>query len=117
MIKEIAFVAYSVRDVPEAVAFYRDTLGLRQDGIDSDGWVEFDIGGVSFGIGNGEPLGFIPGKSNCLVLEVDDVAAERTRLLGLGVKVGDFIETPVCFMAFVTDPAGNVLGIHQRKPR
>jgi predicted enzyme related to lactoylglutathione lyase len=117
VIKEIAFLAYSVSDVPRALAFYRDTLGLQPDGLASDGWVEFGVGGVTVGIGNGTPLGFIPGNSSGLMLEVDDVAAERARLLEAGVTVGDFIETPVCFMTFVTDPDGNVLGMHQRKPR
>jgi catechol 2,3-dioxygenase-like lactoylglutathione lyase family enzyme len=29
VVKEIAFFAYSVRDLPAAVKFYRDVLGLR----------------------------------------------------------------------------------------
>ncbi len=79
--------------------------------------MEFDAGGVTFGVGNGEPLGFTPGTSFGLMLEVDDVAAERSRLLERGITVGEFIETPVCFMTFVTDPEGNIVGLHQRKPR
>jgi predicted enzyme related to lactoylglutathione lyase len=51
------------------------------------------------------------------MLEVDDAAAEHARLRERGVNVEDLIETPVCFMAFVYDPEGNKLGIHQRKPR
>lgn len=117
MVKEIAFLAYSVRDVPAATAFYRDVLGLATGDMVSEHWVEFDVGGVAFGIGNGEPLGFIPGKSTGLMLEVDDAAAEHARLRERGANVEDLIETPVCFMAFLYDPEGNKLGIHQRKPR
>ena len=61
MIKEMAFVAYSVRDVPAARAFYRDTMGLTPGDSFGDHWAEFELGNVTFGIGNGEPLGIIPG--------------------------------------------------------
>jgi predicted enzyme related to lactoylglutathione lyase len=71
---------------------------------------------VAFGIGNGEPLGIIPGTSFSATFEVDDVAAERQRLLDLGVPVTEVHDSPVCFSAFVTDPEGNRFGIHERKP-
>jgi predicted enzyme related to lactoylglutathione lyase len=115
MVKEIAFIAYSVRDVPGALAFYRDVIGLTPGAMVSDYWVEFDIGGATFGVGNGEPLGIMPGSSFSLVLEVDDINAEHARLRSHGVTIDDVKETPVCFMAFVTDPEGNKFGLHQRK--
>jgi predicted enzyme related to lactoylglutathione lyase len=115
MVKEMAFVAYSVRDVPAAIAFYRDTIGLKPGETFGDHWAEFDVGGVTFGIGNGEPLGIAPGSSFSTTFEVEDVAAERGRLLDLGVPVTDLHESPVCRFAFVTDPEGNRFGIHQRK--
>ncbi len=115
MVKEMAFVAYSVRDVPKAREFYTGVMGLTVGGLDSEHWVEFDVGGTAFGIGNGEPLGIIPGSSFAATFEVDDVAKERERLLALGVPVTDVHEFPVCFSAFVTDPEGNKFGIHQRK--
>jgi predicted enzyme related to lactoylglutathione lyase len=70
---------------------------------------------VTFGIGNGEPLGIMPGSSFSATFEVDDVIKERERLVALGVPVTDVNETPICWMAFVTDPEGNKFGIHQRK--
>jgi predicted enzyme related to lactoylglutathione lyase len=115
MIKDMAFVAYSVRDVPAAIAFYRDVMGLTPGDSFGDHWAEFNVGGVAFGIGNGEPLGIMPGTSFSATFEVDDVAAERERLLKAGVPVTEIHESPVCFSAFVTDPEGNKFGIHQRK--
>jgi predicted enzyme related to lactoylglutathione lyase len=115
MIKDMAFVAYSVRDVPAAIAFYRDVMGLIPGDSFGDHWAEFNVGGVAFGIGNGEPLGITPGTSFSATFEVDDVAAERERLLKAGVPVTEIHESPVCFSAFVTDPEGNKFGIHQRK--
>ena len=115
MIEGMAFVAYSVRDVPKAVAFYRDTMGLKPGDLFGDHWAEFDVDGVTFGIGNGEPLGITPGTSFSATFAVADVAAERARLLALGIPVTDVNESPVCYSAFVTDPEGNRFGIHQRK--
>ena len=46
---------------------------------------------------------------------MDDITKERQRLVDLGVPVTEVHETPICFVAFVTDPEGNKFGIHQRK--
>jgi predicted enzyme related to lactoylglutathione lyase len=115
MMKELAFLAYSVRDVPAATAFYRDTVGLAPGDLASDKWVEFNVGGTTFGIGNGESLGIAPGSSFGAAFEVDDVAAERERLLSKGVTVTEVFEAPACYSAFVTDPEGNRFAVHQRK--
>ena len=115
MVKELAFVAYSVRDVPRARAFYRDVLGLEPGGMDSDHWVEFEIGNTTFGVGNGEPLGYEPGKSSGAAFEVDDIAAARTKLVAHGVEASEVHETPVCFVCFARDPEGNGFALHKRK--
>ena len=115
MIKDLAFIAYSVRDVPRAQAFYRDVIGMTPSEMFSDHWSEFTVGGITFGIGNGEPLGIAPGSSFAATFEVDDLAAERTRLLALDVPITEIMESPVCWSAFVTDPEGNKFGLHQRK--
>ena len=116
MVKDVAFFAYSVRDVPAAIAFYRDVIGLKPGAMFRERWAEFDVGSVTFGIGNGEPLGMAPGTSFGAIFEVDDINAERDRLLEAGVKASDVHEGPVCFSVFIEDPEGNKLGIHQRKP-
>ena len=115
MVKDVAFIAYSVRDVPDAIAFYRDVVGLTPSEMFGDHWAEFNVGSTTFGIGNGEPLGIAPGSSFAATFEVDDVAAERERLISQGGKVTDVHESPVCWSAFVTDPEGNQFGLHQRK--
>jgi predicted enzyme related to lactoylglutathione lyase len=115
MIKDVAFIAYSVKDVPAAIVFYRDVIGLKPGASFSDHWAEFDVGSIAFGLGNGEPLGIMPGTSFSAVFEVDDVNAERARLETAGVPVSEVHESPVCFSVFVTDPEGNRFGIHQRK--
>jgi catechol 2,3-dioxygenase-like lactoylglutathione lyase family enzyme len=115
MVKGLAFIAYSVRDVPKARDFYRDVVGLSIGAEFENYWVEFDVAGTTFGIGNGEPLGIAPGSSFAATFEVDDVVSERERLVGLGVPVTEVREAPTCWSAFVTDPDGNRFGIHQHK--
>jgi extradiol dioxygenase family protein len=115
MINGIAFFAYSVRDVPRARAFYGETMGLREGESFGDHWVEYDLGNATFGIGNGESLGFEPGASTGAVFEVDDMNAVRERLRASGVEVGEVHEFPACVACFARDPEGNRFGLHQRR--
>jgi predicted enzyme related to lactoylglutathione lyase len=115
MVKDIAFFAYSVRDVPRARAFYTETLGLRPGELSSDHWVEFDVGNATFGVGNGEPLGFEPGASTGAAFEVDDMESIRQRLQAAGVEVGDVHEFTACVTCFASDPEGNRFALHQRR--
>lgn len=117
MITDIAFFAYSVRDVPAAIAFYRDVLGLQPGELVNEHWAEFAVGDMTFGVGNGEPLGMPPGKSFGAMFEVDDINAERARLVKAGVDASDVHDGPVCLSVFFADPEGNKLGIHQRKKK
>ena len=95
--------------------FYQNVMGMTVAQSFGDHWIEFDVDGVAFGIGNGEPLGIMPGTSFSATFEVDDVAKERERLSALGVPVTEINEAPMCFSVFVTDPEGNKFGLHQRK--
>lgn len=115
MVKEIAFFAYSVRDVPRARSFYAETLGLRPGESFGDHWIEFDVGNATFGIGNGEGLGFEPGASTGAVFECDDLHEMRERLMGTGVEVGEVHEFPACITFFARDPDGNRFALHQRR--
>jgi predicted enzyme related to lactoylglutathione lyase len=115
MVKDIAFFAYSVRDVLRARTFYREALGLKEGDMVSDHWVEFNVGNTTFGVGNGEPLGFEPGASTGAAFEVDDMQATRKRLKASGVEVGEVHEFPVCVTCFARDPDGNRFAIHQRR--
>lgn len=116
MIKDVAFIAYSVKDVPRAVAFYRNVVGLKpNESMFGDHWAEFDVGATAFGVGNGEAIGIAPGSQCSAVFEVDDLSAMRDRLIAGGVEVSDPMSSPVCTSFFVTDPDGNRFALHQRK--
>lgn len=115
MVKDIAFVAYSVKDVPAATKFYRDVIGLKPGQAFGDHWVEFDVGPTAFGVGNGTPLGFIPGTSTGAAFEVDDIAEMRERLVKNNIPCSELNDFPNCYSVFVTDPEGNRFALHQRK--
>lgn len=118
-INEIAFSCYPVTDMPRARAFYEGVLGLKltlDSGVSEFGhWIEYDIGPGTLGIGQHE--GFKPSADGCTVgLEVEDFEKAVSDLKAAGVPFGmEPLETPVCHMAFISDPDGNSLIIHKRK--
>ncbi len=116
MVKDMAFIAYSVSDIPRARDFYRDVMGLEPGESFGDHWVEFNVGSTTFGIGNGTPLGYEPGASTGAAFEVDDVHAVRERLKTAGVEVTDVHEFPACLTCFARDPEGNRFAVHQKRP-
>jgi predicted enzyme related to lactoylglutathione lyase len=113
VIKDMAFVAYSVTDVPRAVAFYRDLIGLKPTSVAGEHWVEFEVGNTTFGIGHGAGIGILPGSQFSATFEVDDLAAMRARLVAGGVQVSEMMHGPKCQSCFVTDPDGNRFALHQ----
>ena len=59
-VKEIAFVYNQVTDIVRARRFYEEFLGLivgvEYEGAPGKWWIEYDVGGVTFGITNFEPF-------------------------------------------------------------
>lgn len=114
MVKDVAFIAYAVRDVQKASAFYRDVVGLQPGKSFNENFVEFDVGSTAFAV-DAEPAGYEPGTCNGISFEVDDVRAARERLLEGGVTVTEVFDFPVCSACFAKDPDGNGFALHQRK--
>lgn len=112
----IAFTMYPVSDVPRAVAFYRDGLGLTQTGLDAGYWVEFEVGGGTFGVGNFEQVG-VPGSAQSLALEIADLDGFRTTLSSRGIESSEPHDLAACRISVVRDPDGNHVWLHQAKPR
>jgi len=113
-VRAYAFTMYPVTDMQRAVAFYRDALGLRPDDLASPVWVEFDVAGTTFGVGNFEQVGK-PGTAQSLALEIDDLAGFRTMLAGRGIEASEPHELPNCWISVVRDPDGNQTWLHEAK--
>ena len=114
MIKDVAFSAYSVRDVPRATAFYRDLLGLEPGEAFNERFVEFNVGSSTFAL-DGDPPGYEPGTCTGVNFEVNDIFAARERLVESGVEISEIYDFPACSVCFLKDPDGNRLALHQRK--
>lgn len=121
-ITEIAFSCYPVTDMARARGFYEGVLGLTPTLVVGQPggmqFTEYDIAQGTLALGAGAP-DWRPRPDGCSVaLEVEDFDAAVAHLNAHGVKFKtEPITTPVCRMAFVSDPDGNTLCIHKRHPQ
>jgi len=117
---EIAFSCYPVKDMARARRFYEDVLGLMPSQTFGEPgglqWTEYDIASGTLALGCGAP-DWTPRADGCSVgLEVEDFDAAIAHLRARGVKFKmEPLPTPVCRMAFIYDPEGNLICIHKRK--
>ena len=113
-VEQVDFVSVPTRDVPRAVAFYRDVLGLPASDF-TDGEVEAPNVTIAFWnpIEDGEE--FVPNKAG-FALRVADVEKARRELEAKGVEFfdGGTYDSGVCHMGFFRDPDGNTVILHRR---
>lgn len=112
----IPIVTVRVSDVPEALAFYRDRLGLRCIHVDGT-FHEFDTGGARLAIDASGRRSGPKGPDECPVeihLQVDAIDAARHALEEHGVRFAgpterhDFGSFARCY-----DPDGNPLLLYE----
>jgi predicted enzyme related to lactoylglutathione lyase len=107
-----------VSDVARSKRFYCDILGLTPTMVDPGGQgVEFELAdGQTFGIWKpGEDDGTYKPHAGTM-FAVPDAHAAVAAIRARGGQISDVDETPVCYMAFGSDPDGIGFVIHQRKP-
>jgi catechol 2,3-dioxygenase-like lactoylglutathione lyase family enzyme len=100
------YTALLATDLPAAERWYTRLLGRGPDHRPMDTlaqWELFDQGGLM--LSNSREIAG-PGVA---FLYVDDLAAERRRLQGLGIELGDDIPGDYSTLAQVRDPDGNLL--------
>jgi predicted enzyme related to lactoylglutathione lyase len=117
LIERVDFVAVSTKDLPKAVDFYENVLGLeRSVYLEERNYAEFEIGNLTLSVLDAEKMGMTHNvRGHEIALHVDDVATARTELEGRGVEFrGDTFDTGVCHMALFADPDGNPLMLHHR---
>src|SRR5512143_3908585 len=110
LFKDVAFVAYPVKDVKAARAFYEGPLGLKATANWQDQWVEYDIGAGTLAISVADDK-HQPGTHGPTIgLEVMDFDATLAHLKQDSVPlVGEDFDTPVCRGCIIQDPDGNQL--------
>jgi catechol 2,3-dioxygenase-like lactoylglutathione lyase family enzyme len=117
MIKSLAFIAYSVKDVTASRRFYEEALGLKLARSFNDQWFEYDLGDSTFAITSTHIEQSPPIRGALVGFEVSDLDAEVSRLRRFGVpfKRDEVSETAVCRYVIVFDPDGTEVLIHRRK--
>jgi methylmalonyl-CoA/ethylmalonyl-CoA epimerase len=115
-ISRIGQIAMTVKDVERAVAFYRDTLGLRFLFKAPPGLAFFDCGGVRLMLSTAEAPDFDhPGS--VIYYKVNDIAGSFESMKQQGVE---FIDQPHLiakmedhdlWMVFFRDTEGNTLAL------
>lgn len=112
------FILYEVNDFARAISFYQDKLGLKLSSSHEPFWAEFEAPPTTLALFCPVDMLKRPAKTGgaAIALAVPDVEAAliEARAKRLTV-VMDFIDTPVCHMAALQDPDGNVVYLHHRK--
>jgi catechol 2,3-dioxygenase-like lactoylglutathione lyase family enzyme len=110
-------VSINVTDVPAALTFYTDTMGLTQNFSRPD----FGFPGAWLDTANGQQVHLIgaetpPNLGQHFALVFDDLPAVVAELRARGLQVSDAVDvgTTGRKQAFTTDPWGNGIELHQR---
>lgn len=118
-VRALDFVMYNAKDVRQVRAFYQKLFGFKRGHEWNDFWSEFATEPLTFCL-NGPSTSRDP-KWNwigtpCIALAVDDVpgAIRKCRRRGVTIVI-EPVETRVCWMAWIADPAGNRICLHSRK--
>jgi methylmalonyl-CoA/ethylmalonyl-CoA epimerase len=115
-LNRIGQIAITVRDLPRAVAFYRDVLGIRHLFDAGPKLSFFDCGGVRLMLDIPEQAEFQHPPS-ILYYKVDDILATHRELKDKGVRFEDephvIAKLPGhdLWMAFARDSEGNVFAL------
>ena len=117
---EIKPVVY-VSDVEKSAPFYRDVLGFDLEGYaDKNGnpyYAEMSVAGVKFGLHEpASPDQTLNVGAQRLYFRVQDLAAQRSRVLAWGKDAGKIVETDWMDMFIVRDPDGNEIAFAVTDP-
>lgn len=118
---KIAQISMNVSDLPRAVAFYRDTLGMKHLFDAGPTMSFFDCDGIRLMLAIPEK-GEFDHPGSILYFKVGDIHATYRLLAGRGVAFDRaphlVARTPVhaLWMAFLRDSEGNLLAITSEQP-
>jgi predicted enzyme related to lactoylglutathione lyase len=108
---------YMVKDLPRAIAFYRDVLQLPLAPTIGENGAEFELpDGSTLELWNPAEANSPWERGNGVMFAVADAREAVAELRARGVRIGDPMDNAMCFMAIGEDSEGNQLVIHQRKP-
>ena len=109
-------VSINVADIDEAIAFYTEVLGftLRTDRPD------FGFGGAWLDVGGQQvhllQAGAPPSLGQHFAVQVADLDAVVAEIRARGIEVSDPMTVATNRQAFLSDPSGNGVELHQVGP-
>lgn len=117
-VRAVDFVMYCTKNMKRTRDFYQKLFGLKRGSEWNDGWSEFTTDPVTLCLD--APA---KGKSKspwqgppAIAFAVPDIHAAMAECKRRKVKIlVPATETSVCWMAFIADPEGNRICLHQRK--
>ena len=116
-VRAVDFIMYCTRDMRRTRKFYRELFGLKRGGEWNNFWSEFKTSPVTLCL-NGpstRPNWNWQGPA-AIAFAVPDIQAAIKACRRRKVKILiEPVETRVCWMAFIADPEGNRICLHQRK--
>jgi predicted enzyme related to lactoylglutathione lyase len=115
--QRVDFIAVPTRDRARAAKFYGEILGLEQNPLSTDTWIEFETGNVTLALVDPNIAGeeFTPLPFGSIVIRVPHVEEAKAKLRAAGVEFhGETWDSGVCNGASFKDPDGNGLAIHHR---
>jgi len=108
---------YCTKDMKKTRAFYQKLFGLKRGEEWNNFWSEFKTEPVTLCLNgpNDKPKWNWQGTP-AIALAVDDIHAAIDQCRRRKAKILlEPLETRVCWMAFIADPSGNRICLHQRK--
>lgn len=108
---------YLTKDLNKSTAFYTGLFGAEPSMHVPNMVTEWTFGkdGTTFGLYQPEDASNWR-ISGGLLFHVDDIKAAKAAAESVGASFDDHVEeTPMCFMAFGSDPEGNNFILHQGK--
>ena len=116
-VRAVDFIMYCTRNMKSTRAFYQKLFGLKRGAEWNDYWSEFRTSPVSLCLhGPSDKPGWNWQGPAAVALAVDDIHGAVAECRRRKVKILiEPIETRVCWMAFIADPEGNRICLHQRK--
>jgi predicted enzyme related to lactoylglutathione lyase len=116
-VRAVDFIMYCTIDMKATRAFYQDLFGLKRGEEWNDIWSEFKTSPVTLCLNGPDDR---PGRnwqgSPAIALAVPDIHEAIAQCRKREVKIlMEPVETSVCWMAFIADPDGNRICLHERK--
>jgi len=116
-VRAVDFIMYCSRNMRRTRKFYRELFGLKRGGEWNDFWSEFKTSPVTLCLNgpSNRPNWNWQGPA-AIAFAVPDIHAAIAACRRRKVKILiEPVETRVCWMAFISDPEGNRICLHQRK--